>query len=429
MDRLVRALAAPDTRRDAADALAGLGAAAVPPVLRELTDEDSPVEWSTSAMLLRRLGAAAFDAVVRCLAVAGAPEVRRRLAWTLAGYGTALLDRYVAALSHPAAIVREKAAIGVQYCGADGFPAVPALLSLLDDEDADVASRAGFVLAQFGPRVIPVMRRIRAEGPGRQRAGALAVLASVGGEAALSERDRAAVERLIRVKLTGDRPRAPETCWLHWIAVPTGDQAGVMAELGLSRPRRVTFALGNDVVDADSHERDLRRVFVTPELDGWTFVIGSWCDPADDERRADVARLCVALSERYGRAQAYSFSEQDDASGWLVAEGGTVLRHWWTADGEDVPDEDADRARGVIGDPLPCEVARRAAIEAENAGEPEDIEGEWSWALREMAPEVAAAMGLSPLDITEDTPVRGTGVVALTPRGGGGEAFLGAYRI
>ena len=71
-------------------------------------------------------------------------------------------------------------------------------------------------------------------------------------------------------------------CFLSWIAVSTGDRAGVMDLLGLSDPRPVPFAAGVFAADVDSHaglDEDpldrYRRVFVTPELAGWTLVVGA----------------------------------------------------------------------------------------------------------------------------------------------------------
>ena len=76
------------------------------------------------------------------------------------------------------------------------------------------------------------------------------------------------------------------------IAVPTGDQAGVMEMLGLSQPRPVPFSVGVYAADIDSHggldanPLDVyRTVFVTPELAGWTLAVGSWCDPSATERQ------------------------------------------------------------------------------------------------------------------------------------------------
>ncbi len=193
-----------------------------------------------------------------------------------------------------------------------------------------------------------------------------------------------------------------------------------MEVLGLAQPRPVTFALANDVVDSDSHGGTaadfgpLARVFVTPELDGWTLVIGRWCSPVVDERSEDVLRLCTALSARYGQAQAYYFGWQGDGSAWIVAEDGAVVRRYCeTGDGED--------ELLTLGEPLPFERARRAELglspEWDAAEENEDDEDEWKWAAHDMAPEIAKALGVSPLAITPDTPVRGTGVLALTPYG------------
>ncbi|MEU6325516.1 hypothetical protein [Streptomyces sp. NPDC047009] len=81
----------------------------------------------------------------------------------------------------------------------------------------------------------------------------------------------------------------------------------------LIRATVVTFAEAEAIIDEDGHgETDgnpdgLARVYVSPEVDGWTLVIGWWCDPCDGERSDEVLRLCTELSARYGRAQAYYY--------------------------------------------------------------------------------------------------------------------------
>ncbi len=84
-------------------------------------------------------------------------------------------------------------------------------------------------------------------------------------------------------------------------------------------------------------------MYVSPEPDGWTLVVGPWRDPAGAERADGVLRLCVELSERYGPVQAYYYDGR---------QGG--------------------------GSPPP-------------------------------------ELGISPLELMAGTPVRGTGVLALTP--------------
>lgn len=301
---------------------------------------------------------------------------------------------------------------------ADGLSAVPELLAAMGGPDEHAARRAAAALTGLGAPAVPLLRRIRRDGPGGLRSAALSALAAIGGEAALSPGDTAAVERLVRVKLPDDRPAPLAGCWNHWIAVPGGDQAGIMELLGLVRPRPVTFALATDVVNADGHEgwesgtSPFSRVFVTPELDGWTFVVGPWCDPADIERGEEVLRACEALSARYGRAQAYCYGAQNDGSAWLVAEGGTVLRRYCES-GE------AEDELLTLGEPLPYEHARRAELGLppwDTAGADEDDEEEeWTMAAFALAPDLAAHLGVNPLAIGPDTPVRGTGVLALTP--------------
>lgn len=213
---------------------------------------------------------------------------------------------------------------------------------------------------------------------------------------------------------TDDHPLPLSTCWLFWIAVPTGDQEGVMATLGLTRSRSVTFAEAAAVIEDDGHggTDGHARVYVSPELDGWTLVIGPWCDPCDDETSDEMLRLCADLSSRYGQAQAYYYGEQGDGSAWLIAEDGAVVRRYCETG---VPDEDA---LFTLGQPLPLERSRREELglsptwdESARGSEAED---ERKWGGHDMAPEIAAALGISPRGLTPQTPVRGTGLLAHT---------------
>ena len=429
---LIRDLGMPDLHEAAADALVALGADGVERLVRAAMDEESPVDRRRIAAVLVRIGDAGFDGLLQGLASASTDRSRRQVGFAFSHFGAVALDRYITALSHPLPQVRREAVRGIQHCGEVGRPAVAALLPLLGDPDQEVARQAQDALILQGPRVIPLLQRVRERGPGRQRARALTVLAELGGEPVLSRADVFAVERLIRIKLLEDRPEPLWTCWNHWMAVPSGDQAGIMRALGLTDPRPVTFALGNDIVDSDGHGCDTdehtghERVFITPELDGWTFVLGAWCDPCGKERSADVLRRCVELSAHYGQTQAYYYGGQGDGSGWLVAEHGTVIRRYCeTGEGED--------ELLTLGDPLPYERARREELglrpDWDAARESQDDEDEWRWAAHDLAPDVARSFGVSPLDIGADTASRGTGVIALTPYGVAHGVPAGAYRI
>jgi hypothetical protein len=160
-------------------------------------------------------------------------------------------------------------------------------------------------LPEHGPQVVDVLRRIRRGGPGRLRRAALEALVYLGGEAALDATDLAAVERLIRIKQRHELPQGIDACWNYWFCVPTGDQHGIMTILGLTPFRPATFALGASVIEGATHDGDAGLVFITPEINGWTAVIGPWCDPVDDDRHDEVRILVERLSDAYGEAHAF----------------------------------------------------------------------------------------------------------------------------
>jgi hypothetical protein len=197
--------------------------------------------------------------------------------------------------------------------------------------------------------------------------------------------------------MPADTPVPIHACWLHWLALPTGDQAAVLDAMDLTDPRPVAFEAAVAAVDDDAHDPDhgYDRVFVTPELDGWTLVVGAWCDPTEPGMPA----LCERLSARFGQAQAYYFGAQCDGSAWLVAENGRVLRRAsFTGEPED--------GELTAGAPLPYEAEVRAAV-----GDDED---EWEFRLWDMAPGLAGALSVDPLAIGPHTRVRGRGVMART---------------
>ncbi|MBL7256973.1 HEAT repeat domain-containing protein [Paractinoplanes lichenicola] len=380
--------------------LVTLGGAAVGPLIAELADEESPVQWSSIGVVLREIGRPAFAPLAEALAAAPTPEVKRRYGWAFMGFGVALLDDYIGALAHPSARVREDAALGIQYCRERAAPAVPALAGLLDDPDAEVRQRVIWALGEIGAAAIPALQQVRREGPGRRRAAALRALAGIGGFEAFSAADRAAVERLVRVKLIDERIEGEEPHG-RWLALPTGDQAAVLEALGLSSPRPATMRLGRAVAGAASHgsvPEEWRRavVFVSPQLDDWTLVFGHW---ADDDREHDAIR---SLSARFGRAQAYWYDDQTGSSGWTIAGGGVVIRHY------------SDAGDACSGERLPIEREKPTFADLEElpADQWPDDDNDVCDGLA-----VAAAMSISPSELGPETLVRGTGVLALTEAG------------
>jgi hypothetical protein len=433
--QLVLALAAPDeaVRRTAEDALVSLGPAALPALMEHLSDTASPVREAALLSVLRRTGLSAFRPVLDVLRSVAPGQAHWRALRVFTGLGAVALDGYTGALMHEDPVVRRAAVMAISKCGDDGVLLAERVVPLLGDPDAEVRRTAVRSFSSWGAVVVPLLQAVRRAGPGAARAGALEALAEIGGEAVLSARDMAALERLVRIKLPDDVPTPVGCCFLSWIAVSTGDQGGVMELLGLSAPRSVPFAAGVYAADCDSHagldENPLdqyRRVFVTPELAGWTLVVGSWCDPSSAERGADVLEVCARLSAQYGRAQAYWHSDQHDGSAVLVAEQGTIVRRFAYIPGEDMQHLE-------LGAPLAYEQQRRTALGLPTlAGghvDTEEENDEWTWELLDLAPGLAGELSLDPRSVDANTPARGTGVLALTEYGRGLSAPGGALRL
>ncbi|GAA4567841.1 hypothetical protein GCM10023176_21000 [Micromonospora coerulea] len=278
-------------------------------------------------------------------------------------------------------------------------------------------------LGERGEQVVPHLRQIRREGPGRLRAAALEVLVNIGGEALLDQADIAAAERLVRIKVRSEIPTGIDACWNYWICVRGHDQQGIMNALGLAAVRPATFALAASVITEDSHGADSGLFFVTPELNGWTAVIGPWCDPTDDDRHEEIRALVEQLSSRCGEAPAYYFGSQNDGSAWLIAQSGRTIRRY-----------NELSAAMAIGQPLPIE--RQHLDELGISGNPEDHhDSDDDMLLADFhldctADIVAAAMSIDIVaGVSADVVVRGTGLLARVPGASTTSIPPGSYRI
>ncbi|MEV4412569.1 HEAT repeat domain-containing protein [Catellatospora sp. NPDC049609] len=445
---LIEDLASTDgaVRTAAQEAIVRAGAQSVPALVAELCRSRQRIDWGLTAQLLGRIGLPAFAPVVDVIAEHPDPEVRRYACFALSWMKLDDLTPYAELLRHPSAEVRAQAAYVLQCRKERSLPHADALLALLRDEDEQVRQRGQWALPELGPGLLPTLQRIRAHGPGGLRRGALTALADID-PAAISERDRAAVRRLIRVKQRAETPEPVHLCGT-WLAVRSTDQAAVLSALDLSDPEPVTLRLGESAWNHDHHGWHLQhddhrrhgRAYVTPAVDGWTLVFGAdtAMAHADSDDPFDwayaVMCTCARLSELFGAAHLYGMSCGDGWTAWCLAEDGTVQR-FYEADADNhagprhpaeegflLPDErpelPADAYAGIDFADTDAFMARRAEL-MERLGIPETCH----------ATDIAALTSVDPSAFGPHTRMSGQGVLALTACGRAYGTAPGALRI
>ena len=149
-----------------------------------------------------------------------------------------------------------------------------------------------------------------------------------------------------------------------WLVVKGADPEELVEEIGLFQPKQVTMQQGFNAVVVDFWDYEFAsdngfahnsRVFITPQIDGWCFVIGGWVSLGADlrimsfseQRKYEangfdshghrkgyvplsnveaIKNLCVKLSRKYGQAHAFVTQGRMDWYGWLLSNSGNIDR-------------------------------------------------------------------------------------------------------
>ncbi|MFI1768752.1 hypothetical protein ACH41H_42895 [Streptomyces sp. NPDC020800] len=210
---------------------------------------------------------------------------------------------------------------------------------------------------------------------------------------------------------TPDSTLSIRACWLSWLAVETVDRAAVVKALGLTHVRETTWAHGVELIDEVAHgeEAQFSTVVVTPAVQGWTLVVGPYFGLPHPHRTAHVTDLCRELSARYGKAQLFFHSEQNDGEAWLIAEHGRILRRWIS-----------EYPELALGEPFGVE--RRLLDAYGITGRPEDLDptsdlaGDWAATWGDCwATTVAEESSVNPTNATADAGSIGSMLVAAAP--------------
>ncbi|MFI6446659.1 hypothetical protein [Kitasatospora sp. NPDC050543] len=270
--------------------------------------------------------------------------------------------------------------------------------------------------AALGADAVPQLRVLRREaGTARLRRRALEALLAAGGLDALEARDRAAVQRLVRIRSAQEVPDLGDHWWL---AVPGETYEKAFDVLGLHDRVPVTVALGDECQRDDEKfvpgpgDRSVRvhRVFVTPEYAGWRLI---YADTPLRETLWDLHGTIERLSAACGQAQVFYQDPHADAMMWAVAEQGAVRRGYWRY--SEPP---------WTGEPLPWEVELMDDEDEDHDDEDYDDEDGGSGARGvQSVNQAAASLSIDPSGIDAATPVRGHGWLALTAPGAGHGGF------
>lgn len=409
------------TRVEAAAAqLAAQADNVVPELLRGVAGVQRTARLQPVMRALRHIGPPAFDGV---LAAWQRKEVTDWQAGRLLGvFDERSAGQYAALAADPAHGKSGNGFQGLVRLRVDSEAGLTALVGcfarggLVPYKASDYAR---LLHDSFRPR-LRSLRRDPAVSP-RVRRGAMAALVAGGGADALDERDRATLERLIRVKIPHETPSLPESTlsgW--WLAVPGASYEGVFEALGLHDRQPVTVAAGVQAAEGqeipvpgpDGAGRTVGRAFVTPELNGWRLVFGPFDllvgDPWDG-----MIETVERVSARCGQAQFFFLDDAGGSDVWIVAENGRVIRQYAA---ESDPEWE--------GDPLPWETL---------AVDDPDFDPECDEAPPNAgttgARSACCYLSVDPGQVGPDTEMRGHGWLALTAPGVGHGAFPGTLRI
>jgi len=114
-------------------------------------------------------------------------------------------------------------------------------------------------------------------------------------------------------------------CKMAWIAVRTRDTAKLIEALQLKDAHSVNWSLGIGTIYSD--RIGLKRVFVTPPIDGWSFVVGlSLPHPMGDAFEDHCSPLLSQLSRAFGTVHYFASLPELEYFAWVVLREGQMVR-------------------------------------------------------------------------------------------------------
>ncbi len=192
---------------------------------------------------------------------------------------------------------------------------------------------------------------------------------------------------------------------MGWFAIRNADKKSVLAPLGLTAIKEISWDEGIDFIYSDIKGG---TVFITPPVKDWTFVVGRWAaGTGKEDGIPDIEELITKLSTQFCEVQAFATHRIIEYHHWMLAKNGRLIRSF-----------------AYIGE--------RGEV-LTNKGELTQIERHYKWKKlnkclwspnEETVMQVAAAWSINPTDIEELNLGENSGILASSPTITGNNRFI-----
>jgi len=116
----------------------------------------------------------------------------------------------------------------------------------------------------------------------------------------------------------------------NWLAVSTSDTQELATAFGITEPMPCNWEYG-------IHYAYEGKFFVTPPVDGWTFIVSRNLPHAEDSQNVELLKTMLTdLSIQFGQAQYFGTLRTVGYDAWFKAENGYIIRAYSIVDGSNI---------------------------------------------------------------------------------------------
>lgn len=206
---------------------------------------------------------------------------------------------------------------------------------------------------------------------------------------------------------------------MGWFAIPNADKKSVLAALGLNAIKELSWDEGIDAIYDREEEIPFNIVFITPPVNGWTFVVGRWAADAGGKEVLDVEKFITKLSRQFDEVQAFATHRVVEYHHWMLAREGSLIRSFaYCGEGGEILTNKGKLTQieeSYEWDQLLkfCSDEEDELDESDNFSDEEDELDEFVWLPDEdIVMEVAGAWSVNPTEIEDLSLDEDSGILA-----------------